>query len=48
MNGLRWMQLGSGILQGGAKAEGTDDRSCLREALFPLGISASWWLLYFF
>lgn len=47
MNRLRWIRFGF-VVQGGAKADEVEGQSSLREALFPVGIFASWWLLYFY
>ncbi|MBI5120870.1 MAG: hypothetical protein HZA67_07675 [Rhodospirillales bacterium] len=50
MNRLRWMMSGARIPGAGnvEEAEEAGQPSSLREALFPVGIFASWWLLYFY
>ncbi|MDK9721620.1 MAG: hypothetical protein OEL53_10605 [Rhodospirillales bacterium] len=53
MNRLRWMMSGAripgaGNVEEAGEAGAVGQPSSLREALFPVGIFASWWLLYFY
>lgn len=50
MNRLQWMMSGARIPGAGnvEEAGAVGQPSSLREALFPVGIFASWWLLYFY